>query len=148
MNSEIEEQNEEKLLRLKLLSNRLDEIITIPRTKYKIGIDPIIGTIPIIGDLLGSIISIYILYSGSKMGLSSRIIAKMSLNIGFDFVLGLIPIIGDIFDMGWKANKRNVKLIENNINKYDENIALNNLIVATLITLILASFLIILGNYT
>lgn len=148
MNSEIEEQNEEKLLRLKLLSNRLDEIITIPRTKYKIGIDPIIGTIPIIGDLLGSIISIYILYSGSKMGLSSRIIAKMSLNIGFDFVLGLIPIIGDIFDMGWKANKRNVKLIENNINKYDENIALNNLIVATLITLILASFLIIFGYYT
>ena len=148
MNSEIEEQNEEKLLRLKLLSNRLDEIITIPRTKYKIGIDPIIGTIPIIGDLLGSIISIYILYSGSKMGLSSRIIAKMSLNIGFDFVLGLIPIIGDIFDMGWKANKRNVKLIENNINKSDENIVLNNLIVATLITLILASFLIILGNYT
>ena len=148
MNSEIEEQNEEKLLRLKLLSNRLDEIITIPGTKYKIGIDPIIGTIPIIGDLLGSIISIYILYSGSKMGLSSRIIAKMSLNIGFDFVLGLIPIIGDIFDMGWKANKRNVKLIENNINKSDENIALNNLIVATLITLILASFLIILGNYT
>jgi len=148
MNSEIEEQNEERLLRLKLLSNRLDEIITIPGTKYKIGIDPIIGTIPIIGDLLGSIISIYILYSGSKMGLSSRIIAKMSLNIGFDFVLGLIPIIGDIFDMGWKANKRNVKLIENNINKSDENIALNNLIVATLITLILASFLIILGNYT
>lgn len=148
MNSEIEEQNEEKLLRLKLLSNRLDEIITIPGTKYKIGIDPIIGTIPIIGDLLGSIISIYILYSGSKMGLSSRIIAKMSLNIGFDFVLGLIPIIGDVFDMGWKANKRNVKLIENNINKSDENIALNNLIVATLITLILASFLIILGNYT
>ena len=148
MNSEIEEQNEEKLLRLKLLSNRLDEIITIPGTKYKIGIDPIIGTIPIIGDLLGSIISIYILYSGSKMGLSSRIIAKMSLNIGFDFVLGLIPIIGDIFDMGWKANKRNVKLIENNINKYDENIALNNLIVATLITLILASFLIIFGYYT
>lgn len=148
MNSEIEEQNEEKLLRLKLLSNRLDEIITIPGTKYKIGIDPIIGTIPIIGDLLGSIISIYILYSGSKMGLSSRIIAKMSLNIGFDFVLGLIPIIGDVFDMGWKANKRNVKLIENNINKSDENIALNNLIVATLITLILASFLIILRNYT
>ena len=148
MNSEIEEQNEERLLRLKLLSNRLDEIITIPGTKYKIGIDPIIGTIPIIGDLLGSIISIYILYSGSKMGLSSRIIAKMSLNIGFDFVLGLIPIIGDIFDMGWKANKRNVKLIENNINKYDENIALNNLIVATLITLILASFLIIFGYYT
>ena len=59
MNKEIEEQNEEKLFRLKVLSNRLDEIIIIPGTKYKIGIDPIIGVIPIIGDLLGSIISIY-----------------------------------------------------------------------------------------
>ncbi|MDG1543367.1 MAG: DUF4112 domain-containing protein [archaeon] len=62
MNKEIEEQNEERLLRLKLLSNRLDEIITIPGTKYKIGIDPIIGIIPVVGDLLGSIISIYIIY--------------------------------------------------------------------------------------
>ena len=147
MNKEIEEQNEERLLRLKLLSKRLDEIITIPGTKYKIGSDPIIGAIPVVGDLLGSIISIYILYSGSKMGLSAKVISKMCLNIGIDFIFGLIPIIGDVFDMGWKANKRNVKLIEKNINKSDENIFLNNLIVATLIIAILASFLIILGKY-
>jgi|TARA_B110000263_G_C15271150_1_gene493562 hypothetical protein len=147
MNKEIEEQNEEKLLRLKLLSNRLDEIITIPGTKYKVGADPIIGAIPVVGDVVGSIISIYILYSGSKMGLSSLVIAKMGLNIGLDFIIGLIPIIGDIFDMGWKANKRNVELIENNINQSNENIFLNNLIVATLIIAILASFLIILGKY-
>ena len=146
MNKEIEEQNEERLLRLKLLSNRLDEIITIPGTKYKIGSDPIIGAIPIIGDLLGSIISIYILYSGSKMGLSTKIISKMCLNIGIDFVFGLIPIIGDIFDIGWKANKRNVKLIENNINKSDENLFLNNLTVATLIITIIVSFLLIIGR--
>ena len=143
MNKEIEEQNEEQLLRLKLLSKRLDEIITIPGTKYKIGSDPIIGAIPVVGDLLGSIISIYILYSGSKMGLSTKIISKMCLNIGIDFVFGLIPIIGDIFDIGWKANKRNVKLIENNINKSDENLFLNNLTVATLIITIIVSFLLI-----
>ena len=146
MNKEIEEQNEERLLRLKLLSNRLDEVITIPGTKYKIGSDPIIGAIPIIGDLLGSIISIYILYSGSKMGLSTKIISKMCLNIGIDFVFGLIPIIGDIFDIGWKANKRNVKLIEDNINKSDENLFLNNLAVATLIITIIASFLLIIDK--
>ena len=81
------------------------------------------------------------------MGLSSLVIAKMGLNIGLDFIIGLIPIIGDIFDMGWKANKRNVELIENNINQSNENIFLNNLIVATLIIAILASFLIILGKY-
>jgi len=148
MNKEIEEQNEERLLRLKLLSNRLDEIITIPGTKYKIGSDPIIGAIPVVGDLLGSIISIYILYSGSKMGLPVKVISKMCLNIGIDFIFGLMPIIGDIFDMGWKANKRNVELIENNINQSNENVFLNNLVVATLIIMILASFLIILGKYT
>ena len=146
MNKEIEEQNEERLLRLKLLSNRLDEIITMPGTKYKIGSDPIIGTVPVVGDLLGSVISIYILYSGSKMGLSTRVISKMCLNIGIDFIFGLIPIVGDIFDMGWKANKRNVKLIENNINKSNDSLFLNNLTVAALVIIILVVFLLIIGK--
>ena len=148
MNKEIEEQNEEKLLRLKLLGNRLDEIITIPGTKYKIGIDPIIGIFPVIGDLLGSILSIYIIYSGSKMGVSSQVIAKMSLNLGIDFTVGLIPIFGDIFDMGWKANKKNIELIEKNINQTKENNGFNNLIIATLTILILVVFLMILGFLT
>ena len=148
MNKEIEEQNEEKLFRLKVLSNRLDEIIIIPGTKYKIGIDPIIGAIPIIGDLLGSIISIYIIYSGSKMGLSSRVVIKMGMNIGLDFVVGLIPIFGDIFDMGWKANKKNIELIEKNITPTSENNTLSNLIIATLTILILVVFLTILGFLT
>jgi len=148
MNKEIEEQNEEKLLRLKLLGNRLDEIITIPGTKYKIGIDPIIGIFPVIGDLLGSIISIYIIYSGSKMGVSAQVIAKMSLNLGIDFTVGLIPVFGDIFDMGWKANKKNIELIEKNINQTKENNGFNNLIIATLTILILVVFLMILGFLT
>jgi|TARA_B110000914_G_C15404054_1_gene418644 hypothetical protein len=148
MNKEIEEQNEEKLLRLKLLGNRLDEIITIPGTKYKIGIDPIIGIFPVIGDLLGSILSIYIIYSGSKMGVSAQVIAKMSLNLGIDFTVGLIPVFGDIFDMGWKANKKNIELIEKNINQTKENNGFNNLIIATLTILILVVFLMILGFLT
>ena len=80
------------------------------------------------------------------MGLSTKIISKMCLNIGIDFVFGLIPIIGDIFDIGWKANKRNVKLIEDNINKSDEKLFLNNLAVATLIITIIASFLLIIDK--
>ena len=148
MNKEIEEQNEERLLRLKLLSNRLDEIITIPGTKYKIGIDPIIGIFPVIGDLLGSILSIYIIYSGSKMGVSSQVITKMSINLGIDFTVGLIPVFGDIFDMGWKANKKNIELIEKNINKTKEKNSFSNLIIATLTILILVVFLMILGFLT
>ena len=147
MTKEIEEQNEEKLFRLKLLSKRLDEIITIPGTKYKIGSDPIIGFIPVVGDLIGSVLSTYIVYSGSKMGLSSNIVAKMGLNVLLDFAIGSIPIIGDLFDIGWKANKKNIELIEININKSNDYLFTNNLITATLIIVILAIFLTIIRYF-
>ncbi len=67
---------QEKLLRLKLLSKRLDDSIKIPGTNQKIGIDPIIGLIPILGDFIGVIFSTYIMYSGIKMGVSSKIVKK------------------------------------------------------------------------
>ena len=64
MNEEIIEINEEKLLRLKLLSERLDDSIKIPGTNQKIGIDAVVGIIPILGDFIGVIFSVYIMYSG------------------------------------------------------------------------------------
>ena len=102
MNEEI---NEEKLIRLKLLSKRLDNNFTIPGTKAKIGLDPIMGAIPIIGDLIGALLSTYIMYSGIKMGVPRSVIAQMATNIALDFTIGWIPIIGDIFDIIWKSNK-------------------------------------------
>jgi ABC-type phosphate transport system permease subunit len=72
----------------------------------------------------------------------------MGMNLGLDFVVGLIPIFGDIFDMGWKANKKNIELIEKNINPTSENGTLSNLIIATLTILILVVFLMILDFLT
>ena len=85
MNDEVKE---EQLLRLRTLGERLDESINIPGTNYKIGLDPIIGAIPIIGDLIGGILSTYILYSGMKMGASPKIIAQMATNIAIEFIVG------------------------------------------------------------
>ena len=146
MDEEIIELNEEKLLRLKLLSERLDNSIKIPGTNQKIGIDAIIGIIPILGDFIGAIFSTYILYSGIKMGVSSKIVKKMAANIAIEFVIGSIPIIGDIFDALWKANKRNVELIEEATVENQENYRLNYLIMASLIVLILGLILVILGS--
>ena len=146
MNEEIIELNEEKLLRLKLLSERLDNSIKIPGTNQKIGIDAIIGIIPILGDFIGAIFSTYILYSGIKMGVSSKIVKKMATNIAIEFILGSIPIIGDIFDALWKANKRNVELIEEATIENQENYRLNYLIMASLIILTLGLILVILGS--
>ena len=146
MNEETIELNEEKLLRLKLLSERLDNSIKIPGTNQKIGIDPIIGLIPILGDFIGVIFSTYIMYSGIKMGVSSKIVKKMATNLAIEFIIGSIPIIGDIFDALWKANKKNVELIEEATIENQENYRLNYLIIASLIVLILGLILVILGS--
>jgi len=146
MNEETIELNEEKLLRLKLLSERLDDSIKIPGTNQKIGIDAIVGIIPILGDFIGIIFSTYIMYSGIKMGVSSKIVKKMATNIAIDLIIGLIPIIGDVFDALWKANKRNVELIEEATIENQENYRLNYLIMASLIILILCLILVFLGS--
>ena len=145
MNEERNEINEEKLIRLKLLSKRLDETFTIPGTKHKIGIESLIGAIPVIGDLIGGILSTYIMYSGIKMGASPRIIAQMAANIAVDFAIGSIPIVGDLFDFVWKANKKNVELIEETTLLNEETNKINYLIVATLIVGLVAIILAILA---
>ena len=138
MSEEIDEIMEEKIIRLKRLSERLDETFKIPGTDYKIGIESIIGAIPLVGDLIGGIISTYIMYSGIKMGASPRIIAQMAANIAIDFAIGSIPIVGDLFDFVWKANKKNVELIEETILLNEETNKINYLIVATLIVGLIA----------
>ena len=145
MNEERNEINEEKLIRLKLLSKRLDETFTIPGTKHKIGIESLIGAIPVIGDLIGGILSTYIMYSGIKMGASPRIIAQMAANIAVDFAIGSIPIVGDLFDFVWKANKKNVELIEETTLLNEETNKINYLIVAALIVGLVAIMLAILA---
>ena len=145
MNKEIKE---EKLIRLKRLSERLDNTFTIPGTKYKIGIEALIGAVPIIGDLIGGILASYIMYSGMKMGAPPQIIARMAVNIAIDFTIGSIPIIGDLFDLVWKANKKNVELIEDATLDDKEEQKLNYLIITALILVLLGILLLILTMFS
>ena len=145
MNKEIKE---EKLIRLKRLSERLDNTFTIPGTKYKIGIEALIGAVPIIGDLIGGILASYIMYSGMKMGAPPQIIARMAVNIAIDFTIGSIPIIGDLFDLVWKANKKNVELIEDTTLDDKEEQKLNYLIITALILVLLGILLLILTMFS
>ena len=145
MNKEVKE---EKLIRLKRLSERLDNTFTIPGTKYKIGIEALIGAVPIIGDLIGGILASYIMYSGVKMGAPPRIIARMAVNIAIDFAIGSIPIIGDLFDLVWKANRKNVELIEDATLDDKKEQKLNYLIITALILVLLGILLLILTMFS
>lgn len=100
-----------RLLRIRFVSNLLDTCIGLPGG-MRIGIDPIIGLIPGIGDLVAMAMSLYLVYEAALLGLPKRILLRMLTNVGFEMLTGIIPVLGDVFDAVWKANMRNLRLVE------------------------------------
>jgi len=105
-----------KLTHLRSLSYVLDNAISIPGTSYRIGLDPLIGLIPGVGDIVGAGISFYIVLQAARMGVSQSTLYRMTLNIIVETLVGAIPIFGDLFDASWKANAKNVALLERYLN--------------------------------
>ena len=115
MNNDEKEILDEKLVRLRQLSENLDESFTIPGTNMKFGMDALLGLVPGGGDLVSGIFSLYMLRAAIKMKLPKRAIFSMLVNILLDTTIGIIPVAGDIFDIFWKSNKRNLKIIEKHL---------------------------------
>ena len=115
MNNDEKEILDEKLVRLRQLSKNLDESFTIPGTNIKFGMDALLGLVPGGGDLVSGIFSLYMLMAAIKMKLPKRAIFSMLVNILLDTTIGIIPVAGDIFDIFWKSNKRNLKIIEKHL---------------------------------
>lgn len=101
-----------ELARLRSLSRFLDSAVRIPGTRRRIGADAIIGFVPVAGDAAGAIVSSFILYRALLLGVPARTLLRMCTNLLIDFVIGSIPIVGDLIDVTWKANERNVDLVE------------------------------------
>jgi len=99
-----------ELDRLQQLANLLDAWFVIPGTSIRIGLDPIVGLIPGAGDFVSFLASVYIVDRLSRLGVSGFTRARMAGNIVIDFLLGSIPILGDFFDVGFRANVRNLEL--------------------------------------
>ncbi|KDC53659.1 DUF4112 domain-containing protein [Pseudoalteromonas fuliginea] len=108
---------ESTLKRLERFSHFTDSSIGIPFTKFNIGLEAVIGLVPVIGDAAGLILSSYVLIEAQRLGVSKRIKTKMIINMLIDFVGGLVPFFGDIFDAFFKANTRNTCLLKNHIKK-------------------------------
>jgi hypothetical protein len=98
----------ERLARLAWL---LDSSIPIPGTPWRIGLDPLIGLFPVVGDLAGVLLSSYIVREAAALGVSRSIRARMVVNVALEGLVGMIPFAGDVFDAAYKANQRNVRLL-------------------------------------
>ena len=101
-----------RIRRARVLARLLDSSIPVPGTKWKIGFDPIVGLIPGIGDLIGAVLSGYIIVEAVRMEVPTFTLARMLVNVGIDTVLGAVPAVGDVFDAAWKSNMMNVALLE------------------------------------
>jgi hypothetical protein len=102
----------DKIRRLRSLTHILDNAIAIPGTGYRVGIDPILGLLPGAGDFLGSAFSGYIVLEAALMGLPRETLIRMFFNIILDEIVGSVPVVGDFFDFGFKANVKNMALLE------------------------------------
>ncbi|PSQ15922.1 DUF4112 domain-containing protein [Halobacteriales archaeon QS_8_69_26] len=103
------------LRRVRWVSNLMDEAFRIPGTKRHFGLDPVISVLPIGGDAVAAAISAYVLVEAVLLGVPKRVLATMALNIAIDVLGGLLPVVGTVFDLFWKANERNVALLERHI---------------------------------
>lgn len=106
-----------RMRRVRVLAQLLDNSITIPGTNRRIGLDPIVGLIPGIGDFIGAVLSAYIILEAARADVSGFTLFRMVTNVAFDTLLGSIPVIGDVFDAAWKSNTKNVSLLERHLSK-------------------------------
>jgi Domain of unknown function (DUF4112) len=97
---------------LRRLSYLLDNAIPIPGTNYRLGLDPLLGLIPGGGDTVGALLSVYIVARSASLGLPADTLRRMVFNIIVELLAGTIPVLGDIFDVTWRSNVRNMKLLE------------------------------------
>ncbi len=100
------------LLKAQKLANLLDTAVKLPFIPIRIGLDSIVGLIPGAGDALMLFVSLRIVWLGKSLGMPKALIAQMVKNSAIDFGLGFIPFVGDIADIFYKANQKNVRIME------------------------------------
>lgn len=103
------------LSRVRAVSTLLDDVIRIPGTNIRFGLDPILGILPVAGDSVSSLISAYIIIESYRADAPPDVLAKMAALAAVDFVIGSVPVVGPVFDAFWKNNKWSVGLLEEHL---------------------------------
>jgi hypothetical protein len=109
---------EAAVARVEAVARIMDSMFEIPGTKVRIGLDAIIGVVPIVGDLISQVISSYIIWEARQLGISRFTMARMIANSAIDTVVGMIPFAGDAFDIYFRANLKNLALLKAHLAKH------------------------------
>ncbi len=98
--------------RLRRFAVWLDAGIAVPGTSLRVGLDPVLGLVPGLGDAAGALLAAWILIEAMRLGASRATLGRIAGNIALDALVGAVPLVGDVFDVFWKANLKNVALLE------------------------------------
>jgi hypothetical protein len=105
----------ERIGRLDALATLLDTAFLLPGTNIRFGVDALIGLSPGIGDAVTTLMSLYIVREARELGVPRHVIARMLMNVALDGVVGAVPFLGDAFDVMWRANRRNMALLQRHL---------------------------------
>lgn len=103
------------LERLDRLAYWLDDWFRVPGTGFRVGLDGLVGLVPGVGDVVTSALTAYIVYQAWRLGIPKSMLARMLANLGIDTLVGIVPIAGDLFDLSFRANRRNVHLLRRHL---------------------------------
>jgi hypothetical protein len=104
--------------RIEAVARLMDDMFEIPGTKVRVGIDAIIGLVPVVGDLVSQVVSSYIIWEARQLGVSGFTMSRMIANTAIDTVVGLVPFAGDAFDVAFRANRKNLALLQRHLEKH------------------------------
>ena len=126
----------QRLDALRKVAQLLDSAFVLPGTSMRVGLDPILGLVPGLGDLISPLFTLGILWQARELGIPKVVQLRMIFNVAIDTVVGLVPLLGDLFDFAWKANDMNMTLLERHAHEEHKAAAADWLFVTAMILLL------------
>lgn len=104
--------------RIEAMERLLDRAFVVPGINKPIGLDAIVGLVPVAGDTIAAAMGLYLLWEARNIGMSKWQLTRMAGTVGFDWLLGLVPVAGDVFDFFYRSNSRNLKRIRRHLDRH------------------------------
>lgn len=104
--------------RMEAMERLLERSLTVPGTRIAVGLDSVIGLVPVVGDAITAIMGAYLLWEARNLGLPKWKLWRMAGNIAFDTAVGAVPVAGDLFDFAFRSNTRNLKLVKRHLDRH------------------------------
>lgn len=104
--------------RVEALERVLERAITVPGINRQVGLDAMVGLVPVAGDIVSAAMGMYLVWEARNLGMAKWQLVRMTANVGFDTLVGAIPVAGDLFDFVFRSNSRNLRIIRKHLDKH------------------------------